>query len=258
MLRNPAPASATGLEPGGVTAVRHLRQVLLWPLRLMPVQTATEKPRPPWQLLRQMHEASPWREVVDEYTGDEEGFHERHYSEFVAFLPVVQRFLYGEGRSRRDGVDSDGGPPMRVFRRSDIAAMRIVARPGDAPITLSVVHVDLYFFHDVDVIILNLEVSADDLTLDQAQELLYRFGRGYPSGWDAQGEPLHSVANVEWLSADDTVLAESDARNREAFLAHVCEHRAPRLAAHCARSSATTPKRPVRCAFGRSSTTACR
>jgi len=234
MLRTPAPASAPGLEPAGVAAVHHLRQVLLWPLRLMPVQTSAETHRPPWQLLREMHSASPWREVVDEYTGDKEGFHERHYSEFVSFLPVVQRFLYGEGRSRRDGVDDDSGPPMRVFRRSDIAAMRVVPRPGDVPITLSVVHVDLYFFHDIDVIILNLEVSADNLTLDQTQELLYRFGRAYPPGWDAQGRALHCLDSLEWLAADGSVLARSDSQQRDAFLAHVCEHRSPRVATHWA------------------------
>ena len=38
-------------------------------------------------------EGSPWREVVDEYTGASDQFHERHYNEFVTFLPYVQRFL---------------------------------------------------------------------------------------------------------------------------------------------------------------------
>ena len=72
--------------------------------------------------------ASPWREEVDEYTGDSERFHERHYNEFVSFLPYVQRFLYGEGRARRAGGGADGGDsPMRVFRRRDIAAVRVVA-----------------------------------------------------------------------------------------------------------------------------------
>jgi hypothetical protein len=234
MLRNPAPAPAAELERSGVTTVRHLRQVLLWPLRLMPVESAAGEQRPPWQRLREMGDASPWREVVDEYTGDSEGFHERHYSEFVSFLPVVQRFLYGEGRSRHDDGGADGGSPMRVFRRRDIAALRLVAQPGDAPITLTVVHVDLYFFYDVDVVILNVEVSADDLTLPQAQELLYRFGRAYPAGWDAKGRGLHCLDSLEWLGADGRVLARSDAQQRDVFLSHVCEHRAPRVATHWA------------------------
>jgi len=50
---------------------RHLRQVLLWPLRL--VSTApddSEQRRAPWRLLRDLGDASPWREQLDEFTGD--------------------------------------------------------------------------------------------------------------------------------------------------------------------------------------------
>ena len=123
---------------------------------------------------------------------------------------------------------------MRTFRRRDIAAVRVVAQPGETPILLSVVHCDLYFFFDVDVVLLNLEVSADDLSLAQAQELLYRFGRAYPAGWDAEGVALHCMSSVEWLGADGSVLARSDAQQREAFISHVAQHRAPRIAAHWA------------------------
>jgi hypothetical protein len=213
------------------TTVRHLRQALLWPLRLVPVEGSRKAS---WEVLRDMGDSSPWREVLDEYTGDREGFHERHYQEFTAFLPYVQRFLYGEGRARRHAGDSRTGSPMRVFRRHDIARVRMAARPGDAPLTLDIVHVDLYFFFDVDLVLLNLEVSASDLPLGPAQELLYRFGRAYPSGWDDEGLALHCMASVEWLAADGQVLARSDAQQRELFLAHVCEHRAPRIASHWA------------------------
>jgi hypothetical protein len=213
--------------------VRHLRQALLWPLRLIPAGLADEAARrAPWQLLRDMGEASPWREHFDEYNGGAGGFHERHYNEFVSFLPYVQRFLYGEGRIQRGGGDATSGSPMRVFRRRDIAAVRVVPRPGDAPLTLQVVHIDLYFFYGVDIVLLNAEVAADGLPLPLAQELLYRFGRAYPGGWDAQGQALHCLAGVEWLDAQGAVLARSDAQDRSAFLAHVAEHRAPRISAH--------------------------
>jgi len=238
MTRNPlSPALESGAAPADAAAagaiVRQFRQILLWPLRMMPVPPEPDGGRrTPWQVLRALGEASPWYEIDDEYTGDSARFHERHYNEFVTFLPYVQRFLYGDGRSKRGNTSRDADAPMRVFRRDDVHRIRAVPKVGDAPIMLDVVHVDLYFFFDVDVVLLNVEVGVNDLTLSQAQELLYRFGRGYPSGWDAQGEPLHSVATVEWLAADGTVLASSDARDREAFLSHVCEHRAPRLAAH--------------------------
>jgi hypothetical protein len=217
------------------TTVRHLRQVLLWPLRLIapPDHAAdTAAQRSPWQALRALGDASPWREQFDEYTGNERQFHERHYNEFVTFLPYVQRFLYGEGRQRRDADVASAGSPMRVFRRRDIAAVRVAVRAGDAPIVLQVVHVDLYFFYGVDVVLLNVEVAADDLTLAMAQELMYRFGRAYPAGWYADGRPQHSLAQCEWLDADGRVLAQSDARERDTFLAHVAEHRAPRVARH--------------------------
>lgn len=227
-----APAGA----PGSAPLARQFRQVLLWPLRLMPLAEGTA--RAPWQVLRDMGgpdgQASPWREVVDEYTGEREGFHERHYNEFVTFLPYVQRFLYGEGRAGRQAGEGETGSPMRVFRRADVAQVRMRTRPQDAPVTLDIIHIDLYFFFDVDLVLLNVEVSATDLPLAQAQEVLYRFGRGYPAGWDDAGQALHCLAACEWLAADGRVLAASDAQQRELFLAHVCEHRAPRIAAHWA------------------------
>ncbi|MES3003117.1 MAG: hypothetical protein V4787_20670 [Pseudomonadota bacterium] len=211
--------------------VRHLRQVLLWPLRLVPIG---ESRKAPWEVLRDMGESSPWREVVDEYTGEHGSFHERHYQEFTAFLPYVQRFLYGEGRAHRGCDDARSGSPMRVFRRRDIACVSIVVKEGDEPLLLDIVHADLYFFFDVDLVLLNLELSAQDITLRNAQELLYRFGRAYPGGWDEDGRAQHCPASVEWLDAEGRVLATSDAQHRELFLSHVCEHRAPRVSAHWA------------------------
>ena len=212
--------------------VEHLQQALLWPVRLMPVRGQEGGVAKPWELLASMGDTSPWREVVDEFTGDSSRFHERHYNEFVSFLPYVQRFLYGEGRPKHGAPGVSHGSPMRVFRRHDIAAVRVVPRPGDAPITLDIVHVDLYFFLDVDLVLLNVEVTAQHLELAQAQELLYRFGRAYPAGWDAQGQALHCLARAEWLDAQGQVLAASDAHERDAFLSHVSTRRAPRLSAH--------------------------
>jgi hypothetical protein len=241
MLNPPAatlPTEANAPLPGAPT-VQHFRQALLWPLRLMPSPDAKPAHHGPWQVLRDMGDASPWREEVDEYTGDSSRFHERHYNEFVSFLPYVQRFLYGEGRSRNKGDDdsasgTESDSPMRIFRRHDIAAVRLVAQPGDTPVTLDVIHCDLYFFFDIDVVLLNLEVGANNLSLAQAQDILYRFGRAYPAGWEPDGSALHCMASVEWLAADGGVLASSDAQQRESFLSHVAQHRAPRISSHWA------------------------
>jgi hypothetical protein len=152
----------------------------------------------------------------------------------VTFLPYVQQFLYGEGRTRRAVCDPGAESPMRVFRRHDVAAVRVQPRTDAAPVTLQIAHIDLYFFYDVDVVLLNVETKADDLSLAQAQELLYRLGRAYPAGWDAQGHAMHTMASAEWLGADGTVLSRSDAQERDKFLAFVHDQRAPRIAAHWA------------------------
>ena len=81
--------------PAPDLVVRHFRQILLWPLQLMPVKAGAQIQRH-WEYLDQAGD-NPWREVADEFTGDPSEFKERHYAEFVTFLPYVQRFLYGEG-----------------------------------------------------------------------------------------------------------------------------------------------------------------
>ena len=61
-----------------------------------------------------------------------------------------------------------------------------------APVTFDVAHVDLCFFYDLDVAILVVELFADDLPLEQAQDAMYRFGRAYPTYWtdDGRGRQL--------------------------------------------------------------------
>jgi hypothetical protein len=212
--------------------VRHLRQILLWPLQLMPIREGAQIQKH-WELLEQAREDNPWREVLDEFTGDPAEFKERHYNEFVSFLPHVQRFLYGE--SRRAGQDARGGAsPLRVFRRADVAAARLTLTPGAQPLTLNVAHIDLYFFFDIDVVLLGVEVFAEDLPLVVVEDILYRFGRAYPAGWEDSGEGLHCVHRAEWLSHDGAVLAVSDYERRDKYLSFVCRHRAPCLAAHWA------------------------
>ena len=244
-------------ESKQATTVRHLRQALLWPLRLIPAGVSEDdvRRRAPWQVLREMGDASPWREHFDEYNGAAGGFHERHYNEFVSFLPYVQRFLYGEGRTQRGSNDPTTGSPMRVFRRRDIAAVRVVPRPGEDPVTLQVVHVDLYFFYGVDIVLLNVEVAAEDLSLSLAQELMYRFGRAYPAGWDANGQAVHCLADVEWLPAAMRSSAMPSWRTWPSTA-----RRASRATGNtCLRPwSITTERRPGLCAIARSSTTACR
>jgi hypothetical protein len=210
--------------------VRHFRQILLWPLQLIPLREGNQVQRH-WEVLQAAGAGNPWHEVVDEFGGAPGHYQERHYNELVTFLPYVQRFLYGEGNADPNAA---GNSPMRVFRRDDVCAVRLVAGQGAAPIVLSIAHVDLYFFFDIDVTLLNVEVFADDLSLDVVQEILHRLGRAYPAGWDAQGQGIHSMYGVEWLDRNGRVLAESDSRDREKFLTFVGQHRVPRISAHWA------------------------
>jgi hypothetical protein len=210
--------------------VRQFRQILLWPLRLMPLAEAGPLRRH-WEVLKSTAPEAPWHEVEDEITGDPAQFQERHYSEFVTFLPHVQRFLYGDAAGPVRGL-GNGDAPLRVYRRTDVEAVRLVLSEGAAPVTCKVAHVDLHFFHDVDAVILAFEFWASDLPLAVVHEIMYRFGRAYPPGWSESGEPLHCPVRVEWLDKDGRVLATSDYENRNRYLSFVGHQRTPCFAAH--------------------------
>ena len=215
--------------------VRHFRQMLLWPLQLMPSDDEREE-RSHWQLLEAADTAHVWSRVEDEFTADPGQFQERHYKEFVSFLPYVQRFLYGESRGARPRLN-DGAPgesALRVYRRHDVSALRVILRAGAQPLVLKVAHIDLYFFDDVDVALLNTEVMASDIPLSTALDLMYRFGRAYPTTWDEYGNGVHNVWSAEWLDARGNVLATSDSGNRAKYLEFACQYRAAGTAAHWA------------------------
>ena len=173
--------------------MRHFRQIVLWPLQLMPIRD--DKPIQNHCDFIQTQD-SLWREVEDEFTGDPALFQERHYSEFITFLPSVQRFLYGEGTGRGTGVNQES--PIRVFRRTDIANVRMTyPDPGAVPITFGVAHVDLYFFYDIDIVILAMEIFADDLPLTWVEDTMLGFARGYPTYWEPEGHGGHCLKNAE-------------------------------------------------------------
>ena len=128
--------------------VRTFHQILLWPLQLMPLKEGSQIHHH-WELLEK-DAGRIWKEVDDEFCADPDTFRERHYREFVTFLPYVQRLLYGEGAKRRS-MAAYGESPIKVYRRSDVAAVRILFPERDAPVVFDVRHVDLYFFYDVDL-----------------------------------------------------------------------------------------------------------
>jgi hypothetical protein len=226
----PAEAAQGDHVPRALSAkqVKRYRQVLLWPLQLMPAGDGAQIHKH-WEVLAEPGPGNPWAEVADEITGDPKTFAERHYREFVSFLPYVQRFLYGEGNGASGGY---GASPMRVFRRNDVSAIRVKFPKHEQPVVFRTAHVDLYFFYDMDVVILVCELATENIGLDVAMEALYRLGRAYPGGWTETGDGQSCPEKLEFLAPDGTVLVQSDYRDREKFLTSVCESRAPSLAAH--------------------------
>jgi hypothetical protein len=213
-----------------------MRHILLWPLQISVSFSGANR-----QVIRDALSgtagnfvgAGPWSPLADEFTADASEFKERHYKEFVTFLPYVQRFLYGESRSRRRPADD---PPaeaaVEVFRRRDVARLRIRLRPDTEPLLLDIAHCDLYLFADLDVMMLNVELRGAHLSLSDALDQLHRFGRAYPAGWNVDGSGMHHAASAEWLDHNGAIIAASDTAAREKYLRFVCEHRAPAVAAH--------------------------
>ena len=211
--------------------VRHFRQIVLWPVQLMPLP-ASESSRAHWELLDRMGSRSPWQELQDEYDDeDPEAFQERHYKEFVTFLPYTQRFLYGS-TAGQESASRRSRSSLRVYRRGDIDAVTIQLRRGGPTWRLSIAHVDLCFFADADVATVAFEMHADDLPLEVAQEILFRFGRAYPAFWESDGDGGNCPHRVEWLDAGGAVLAVSDYAAREKYLSWVVRHRTPHIAQH--------------------------
>jgi hypothetical protein len=210
------------------SSVAHFRQILFWPVQL--ISASGQKSHDHAEAFATLGPNNPWRLVEDEFTGNPSEFQERHYSEFVTFLPPVQRFIYGQGFD--NAQRTCGNTPIKVMRRTDIAAMRVTLTPDTAPIELNVAHIDLYFFFDIDVAILALEFYADDLPLAVAQDVMFRLGRLYPAFWHKDGAPGHCALRTEWLADSGAVLASSDFEDRKTYLAHVGQHRSARLGLH--------------------------
>lgn len=207
--------------------VRQFRQIVLWPLQLVDGSGA----RGQADELLQKASGGVWQLVEDEFGCGANSFQERHYREFVSFLPHVQRFLYGDVPGPARGLGY-GDAPLRVLRRSDIKRVRFKLTSEAEPIELEVVHADLHFFYDVDVVILAVEIAGRDIPLETAQAILHRLGRAYPPGWSESGEPQNTCAEMAWIGADGAVMARSDYGDRQRYLDFVGEQRAPYFASH--------------------------
>jgi hypothetical protein len=208
--------------------VNHFRQIAVWPVQLMPVRPGVQVQRH-WELL----DATPgaWRRVAPTVTAAGGVFRERHYKEFVTFLPYVQRFLYSSAAGQESAAQP-GTRSIHVYERDDVRSVRITLDRGAAPTTLNVDRVELLFFIDADIALLVFEMHADSLPLEHAQDLLFRFARAYPGFWNEQGDGGNCPWLVELCGADGGVLAASDYADSSRFLDFVARHRVAAIAAH--------------------------
>jgi len=212
-----------------MTTIRHFRQVVFWPLQLMPIRPGVPVQRH-WEALEASGPSGPWRELRDELNAESREIRERYYKEFVTFLPYVQRFIYGSVAGQ-ETASRGSERSMRVFRREDVFRVRVTSDDGVA-LTFDVEEVALYFFLDADVAILAVELWSNDIPLDRAQDMVFRFGRAYPAWWTSTGEGGNCPRRVEWLDAGGEVLATSDYEQKQNYLSHVTKYRTPYLAAH--------------------------
>ncbi|HAT49281.1 MAG: hypothetical protein HQL07_14385 [Nitrospirae bacterium] len=213
--------------------VRQFRQILLWPLQLIPLPE--EETRSHWQFFDDICKDSPWqRHMTDGIDDTSEASQDTHYKEFSVFLPYVRRFLYGENRGPwiHGPDDPPGDAAVKRFHRHDISALRVVPRAGYPSVCLDVDGIELIFFDDIDLVLLKVEVSGTDLPLAVVLELLYRFGRAYPTGWNEDGLGIHNMVMAEWLGATGESLMTSDFEDRAKFLDFTKKHRVPATATH--------------------------
>lgn len=205
-------------------AVRDFRQTLIWP-----VQIVADDHR--FQAVAHADRMALFGGPWVERSHADRAFDSRHHAEFVSFMPDVQRFLYGESATEA-AYDAPEASPMRVFRRNDIATASVTFAKGEAPTEFRVCRVDLYFFYDIDLAILVLELGADQMTLAQAQRALNLLGRAYPTSWSSKGVPLDCCYALSLIGPDGDELARSDFEQRATYLAFLRENRAPRIATH--------------------------
>ncbi|MGH7711195.1 MAG: hypothetical protein ACREOG_07920 [Gemmatimonadaceae bacterium] len=208
--------------------VRHFRSIVLWPLQLVPQPGGAAEH---WQVLEQAGAPNNWRHVPYGRPGPDMLAGERHYSEFVSFLPYVQQFLFG-GASEVEQGTTYGVSPLRAYRRNDIRAARLTFYDDPEPIDFRVARVELCFFADIDLAILAVEIHADDLPVSRVLDTLFRFGRVFPAFWTSDGRAGQCLERVEWLSDAGAVLAASDFELKARYVSFVAEHRASRIAAH--------------------------
>ncbi|MBL8520116.1 MAG: hypothetical protein JNK75_05525 [Betaproteobacteria bacterium] len=212
------------------TLVREFNHTLLWPVTLRPLRREAGRHATYWDTLKK--NPGPWESVEDLLLIEDQSCL-AGYQEFVYFLPYVQRFLYGVGDEGRGAQSS-----LHVFQRRDIKEVRIQVERDGGTLVLAVKRARLYFFYDVDIAIATLEVHGRDIALQDAVEIMDRFGRPYAPAWEDSGRGAHCLYRVEfWGDAksedgEPQLLSAADYGDREKYLELVKASRQTTLSLH--------------------------
>lgn len=204
--------------------VREFRHVLLWPLQLRRLRQPPGGSSHHWDVLKSR--PGPWVAVKDNLLIDDEDC-QIGYSEFVYFLPYVQRFLYGFGEA-----DAQTPASLHIFRRDDIRKARVTLEAGRASVEFDVTRLRLAFFYDVDIAILALEIAAKDLPLEDAVETMDRFGRPYPPSWESGEQAAHCTYRVDFIDEKGELIAASDYGDRDKYQSLVKDTKQTPLSLH--------------------------
>ncbi len=210
--------------------VRQFNHTLLWPVQLQALRReANGSQLLYWDNLKR--NPGPWRYVEDPLLINDESCL-IGYEEFVYFLPYVQRFLYGVGDEGRGAQSS-----VYIFKRDDVHEIHVRLNQHDAPVMLDVMRLRLYFFYDIDIALIAIEVAGKDIALETAIELMDRLGRPYPPAWDSSvdGNAIqgaHCPFEVKFIDKNGAALATSDYANQNKFLDLVRGERQTPVASH--------------------------
>ncbi|OQX17684.1 MAG: hypothetical protein BWK76_09875 [Desulfobulbaceae bacterium A2] len=203
-----------------MNSVRVFRQMLVWPLYLVGVgqgQTDIAGDEVAQRLV-----AAGWVEEPDRMLrgGNDQA---AAYAEFVYFHPFVQRFLY------------DSSSPLRLFSCSGVAALQVDTFLKGEKITacLAIERLHLHLFAEMATVLCVIELSAEDLPLPQAQNLLDQVRRAYPPYWNDQGHAGHCPGRVVLIDAEGNKVEYSTyTETREQPLDFLRRHGQPQAAEH--------------------------
>lgn len=215
--------------------LQHFRQILFWPLRLIPPEgdkTKIEKNGFAEYMREKLSTTSAnWCSQNDLYNRGTASEEITRYAELVYFHPFIQRFLY-DNASNFEGKKKHR-PVLQICRRTDVSKLKITLREGQE-LKFDVDRIHLYVF-DIEVAILVMEISsqtlADNTNLGQIQDFLDQFRRAYPPYWD-RDDAGHSPQVVKFLGNNNELLVEGQYNEPKDYLSFVRHYKISPVAEH--------------------------